>query len=185
MRKVLIVVDMQNDFVTGSLGTPEAQAIVPRVVEKVKEFADKDYEIIFTRDVHYSNYLEGTLEGKYLPIEHCIDATPGYYVIPELDELHMLYSKDAFKSTFGYNDWYYKLQLRKRQTSLLNYNHIQFEIVGLCTDICVISNALILRTEFPNSEIIVHADCCAGTTPEKHAAALEVMKSCQILIKGE
>lgn len=179
--KILIVVDMQNDFVTGSLGTPEAQAIVPRVVEKVRECEENGYNIFFTQDTHYRdeidpkmypNYLE-TLEGKYLPVEHCIYGTPGRELIPELED--QAYFK-IYKNTFGCGNW---------DRLLSEYEVEQFELIGLCTDICVISNALILRAQFHNSEIIVHADCCAGTTPEKHAAALEVMKSCQIQIKGE
>lgn len=200
MRKVLIVVDMQNDFVTGSLGTPEAQAIVPRVVEKVRECKDNGYDIFFTQDTHEEDYLE-TLEGKYLPIKHCIEDTDGWSIISELND----FVPDRFddflieKDTFGFNswiDWLWDIVVDADYGGFeenLIYDEdcedwgrkIQFELIGLCTDICVVSNALILRAQFPNSEIIVHADCCAGTTPEKHAAALEIMKSCQILIKGE
>lgn len=201
MRKVLIVVDMQNDFVTGSLGTPEAQAIVPRVVKKINECMDDRYDIFFTQDTHFDdfdddNYLD-SLEGKYLPVKHCINITEGWQIIDELENLATI-DKRIVKTTFGYDDWeydIYNLIMRQEDYEALSYfsasnirrrdKNFQFELIGLCTDICVISNALILRAQFPNSEIIVHADCCAGTTPEKHAAALEVMKSCQILIKGE
>ena len=172
MRKILIVVDMQNDFVTGSLGTPESQAIVPRVAEKVKKCRDDGYNIFFTQDTHFDYYLD-TLEGKYLPIKHCIAGTSGWDIIPEIAEFTDG-TRIVEKETFGFDDW----------DVYFNYDH-QFELIGLCTDICVVSNALILRAQFPNSEIIIHADCCAGTTPEKHAAALEVMKSCQIQVKGE
>ena len=177
MRKILIVVDMQNDFVTGSLGTPEAQAIVPRVVEKVRECKENGYEIVFTQDTHFDKEYLYTLEGEYLPIKHCIVDTDGWKIIPELDAFREVVIS---KYTFGFDEWFTYFTFDEDY-----YVEKQFEIVGLCTDICVISNALILRTEFPNSEIIVHADCCAGTTPEKHAAALEVMKSCQILVEGE
>ena len=200
MRKILIVVDMQNDFVTGSLGTPEAQAIVPRVVEKVRECKENGYDIFFTQDTHEEDYLE-TLEGRYLPVEHCIEDTDGWNIISELND----FVPDRFddflieKYTFGFDNWSNWLwdivvdtDYDGLEENLLNDDederwgkNLKFEIIGLCTDICVISNALILRAQFPNSEIIVHADCCAGTTPEKHAAALEVMKSCQILVKGE
>ena len=176
MRKILIVVDMQNDFVTGSLGTPEAQAIVPRVVEKIRDCEENGYEIIFTKDTHYKNYFM-TLEGKYLPVEHCRIYTDGWEIIDELKsgEIFTTIQKD----TFGFDNWC------NLASDYIFNEEIQFELIGLCTDICVVSNALILRAQFPNSEIIVHADCCAGTTPEKHAAALEVMKSCQILVEGE
>ena len=203
MRKILIVVDMQNDFVTGSLGTPEAQAIVPKVVDKVKECNDNGYDIFFTQDTHEEDYYCNTLEGKYLPVEHCLLNTYGYKII---DQLSFADNKSTCidKYTFGYDDWHNEIErllIRKEyDDDLKNWNtsgayldysghcldrDLQFELIGLCTDICVVSNALILRAQFPDSEIIVHADCCAGTTPEKHAAALEVMKSCQIQIKGE
>lgn len=165
MSKVLIVVDMQNDFITGSLGSEEARAIVPKVAEKIKDF---EGEVIFTRDTHYSDYME-TLEGKYLPVEHCIFGTEGWEIIPELD------TADATvidKITFGYKDWEKVLQDAEPDT--------EFELCGVCTDICVISNALALRMLYPNAKITVDAACMAGVTPEKHNAALEVMKSCQI-----
>ena len=178
MRKVLIVIDMQNDFVTGSLGTPEAQAIVPKVRAKIEEFMKSNDTVFYTQDTHYSDYLE-TLEGKYLPVRHCIKYTTGWDFIPEISEFPnemMIITKE----TFGFGEWGMYLRL-----VLDRYDDYQFELIGLCTDICVISNALILRAQFPNSEIIVHADCCAGTTPEKHKVALEVMKSCQIIVEGE
>lgn len=186
MRKILIVVDMQNDFVTGSLGTPEAQAIVPRVVDKIDEYGNNGYLIVFTKDTHYKDYFQ-SLEGKYLPVKHCILGTEGHKLIPEITRF---YNYDIIeKESFGFNNWRNYLA---ESFSLIGsipdipwYDDVQFELIGLCTDICVISNALILRAQFPDSEIIVHADCCAGTTPEKHAAALEVMKSCQILVEGE
>ena len=202
MEKVLIVIDMQNDFVTGSLGTPEAQAIVPKVVEKVNECIDDGYDIFFTQDTHLDdpddedNYLD-SLEGKYLPVKHCINITEGWQIIDELESLATI-DKRIVKTTFGNDDWeynIYNLIMRQEDYEARSYfsagnirrrdKNIQFELIGLCTDICVISNALILRAKFPNSEIIVHADCCAGTTPEKHKAALEVMKSCQIIVEGE
>ena len=176
MRRILVVIDMQNDFVTGSLGTPEAQAMVPLAVEKIKECKENGYEIIFTKDTHYKDYFM-TLEGKYLPIEHCRVYTNGWEIIDELKSGEKLTTIQ--KNTFGFDNWYNLI------SDPIFDQDIQFELIGLCTDICVVSNALILRAQFPDSVIIVHADCCAGTTPEKHAAALEVMKSCQIIIKGE
>ena len=171
MRKVLIVVDIQRDFVDGSLGSPEAQAIVPKVVEKVKNF---DGEVFFTRDTHHDNYFV-TLEGSKLPILHCVENTDGWQIIDEL----LPYIKHRYnvidKYTFGYKGW----------NLIFNTEDIEFELSGLCTDICVISNALALRMFYPNAKITVDASCCAGVTPEKHAAALEVMKSCQIDVINE
>lgn len=174
--KILIVIDMQNDFVTGSLGTKEAKSIVPNVVSKINTYRqNKDNMIIFTRDTHDNNYLK-TLEGIKLPILHCIIDTKEWQIIPEIK----VNPDDAIinKKTFGFDKWGCEL-----------YNIIksveEIEICGLCTDICVISNALFLRTLYPNMPITIDAKCCAGVTPEKHLAALEVMKSCQIDIINE
>ena len=167
-KKVLIVVDVQNDFVTGSLGTPEAQAVVPNIVKKVEEYRSRDDVIIFTTDTHYDDYLE-TSEGKKLPVSHCIVGTSGYEIIPELNVELSTMEKIYPKNTFGYR-W--------------NISHwiccYDVEIIGVCTDICVVTNALVLKTHYPDIEITVDASCCAGSTPEKHKAALDVMESCQI-----
>lgn len=172
-KKILIVIDVQNDFVTGSLGTPEAQAVVPNIVKKVEEYRSRDDAIIFTTDTHYDDYLE-TSEGKKLPVSHCIVGTSGYEIIPELNVELSTMEKIYPKSTFGYR-W--------------NISHwiccYDVEIIGVCTDICVVTNALVLKTHYPDIEITVDASCCAGTSPEKHKAALEVMKSCQINVVGE
>ena len=163
MRKILVVIDMQNDFIDGSLGTKEAQQIVPRVVEKMKEY--DPWNIYLTRDTHYENYLD-TQEGRNLPIEHCIEGTHGW-------QLNDAVAKAAEKATvidkptFGWTHW--------------NERHFdEIELVGLCTDICVVSNALILKAQFPEVPITVDAACCAGVTPESHQAALTTMKMCQI-----
>lgn len=175
MSKILIVVDMQNDFISGSLGTKEADAIVENVVRKIKEH---DGPVIATFDTHERNYLE-TPEGKKLPVPHCIKMTSGWLL--DEDVQAALFEKEQYKAitkpTFG-------------STGMVEYISNKFfkpeiELVGLCTDICVISNALLLKANFPDSEITVDASCCAGVTPEKHQAALEVMKSCQINVIGE
>lgn len=172
-NKLLIVVDMQRDFVTGSLGTPEAQAIVPNVEKKVEEYRSRDDIVIFTADTHYDNYLD-TQEGKKLPVPHCIVGTPGYEIIPELQAKQSTLEKIYPKETFGYK-WNICPWMKC-------YN---IEITGVCTDICVVTNALVLKTYYPDIEITVDASCCAGTTPEKHKEALEIMKSCQINVIGE
>ncbi len=174
MKKVLIVVDMQNDFVSLALGSKEAKAIVPNVVDKVKYWRLED-KLIFTKDTHYKDYLT-TLEGKMLPVKHCIENTSGWMIIPELFDIAVK-SKIINKKTFGYEHWFAEFGTAD--------NIEEFELCGLCTDICVISNALALRMLYPNHKITVDASCCAGVTPEKHKAALEVMKSCQINVIGE
>lgn len=166
--KTLIVVDVQNDFVTGALGTPEAQAIIPNVKEKIQEYVRNNHQIIFTRDTHQENYLE-TNEGKNLPVPHCIEGTEGWNIIDGLEVPNCSYID---KPTFGWTHWNTK-------------SFEEIEIIGLCTDICVVSNALILKAMFPEIKITVDASCCAGVTPESHKSALTTMKMCQINIIGE
>lgn len=170
--KTLIVIDMQNDFIDGALGTPEAQAIVPNVKKKIEEYRERGDEVVFTRDTHFPGYLHSQ-EGRKLPIQHCIAGSYGWYVREELGA----HDDDCInKHTFGYHGW--------SSECFKNWPNV-IELVGLCTDICVVSNALILKAKFPCSEITVDASCCAGTTPENHKAALQVMKCCQINVVGE
>lgn len=170
--KILVVVDMQNDFIDGVLGTPEAQSIVPRVKTKIDEALQNEYTVIYTRDTHFSDYLK-TREGKYLPVPHCIHNTHGWEIA---DGLYRQGCKIADKFTFG-STWL-------AQYILSNYgrNLESIELVGLCTDICVISNAMILKANFPEIPIIVDGSCCSGVTPESHNNALNTMKMCQIEI---
>lgn len=167
--KTLIVVDMQNDFVTGSLGAKEVQNIVPNIKKKIQEYIDRGDLVIFTRDTHEQNYLE-TLEGKKLPIKHCIKNTKGWEIAKELKVDNALIIN---KPQFGFPYWY-QYDLRG-----------DIEIVGTCTDICVVSNALIIKAQFPEKEVTIDASCCAGVTPELHKAALDVMRSCQINVIGD
>ena len=167
MKKVLIVIDMQQDFIYGSLANPAAQAIVSNIKAKIEHYlADKNSEVIFTRDTHRSNYLT-TQEGNNLPIEHCIYGTPGWCII---DALEQTSCKHINKSSFGHINWDVWIDTEVES----------IELVGTCTDICVISNALILKALYPEVVMKVDASCCAGLSPEKHEAALEVMRSCQI-----
>ena len=163
--EILIVVDMQNDFVSGALGTPEAGEIVPYVVGRVVEGMNRGEEILFTRDTHGPDYLS-TPEGRKLPVEHCLKGTPGWELAPGLWEPG---EKIIDKPTFGYTGW-----------GDMEFERI--ELVGLCTDICVVSNGLILKAMFPEAEITVDPACCAGVTPESHQAALLTMKMCQIQV---
>jgi nicotinamidase-related amidase len=165
MKKTLIVIDMQNDFIDGSLGTKEAVAIVENVKKKIAEYSEAGDEIIFTRDTHQKNYLE-TNEGKHLPVEHCIEGTQGWRIAEGLEVPGAIYIN---KPSFGYMDW-------------KKYNLEEVELVGLCTDICVVSNALIIKATYPEINVSVDADCCAGVTPESHQAALTTMKMCQIQV---
>ena len=178
MSKLLIVIDMQNDFITGSLGTKEAEAIVPNVINKIKEYQEHGYKILFTKDTHYNNYLD-TLEGKNLPIKHCIINTHGWeYIDSIVNTVGVL--DTIYKSSFGYDEWESLLE-----SIIQDVDFTEIELVGVCTDICVISNALIIKSVLPNTKITVDASCCAGTTLEKHRMALEIMKGCQINITGE
>lgn len=180
---ILVVVDMQNDFVTGSLGTPEAQAIVPKVVEKIEGWKG---EVLYTLDTHHKKYLE-TQEGKYLPVSHCIYGTKGWQLVDEIKNIFRkpteLFDSDEYeKNTFGSVELMDELQSFQEGT-VFEINSIT--LVGLCTDICVISNALLLKAALPEVPIIVDASCCAGVTPESHKNALAAMKMCQIEIVNE
>ncbi len=168
MKKTLIVVDMQKDFIDGALGTKEAAAIVDRVKQKIAKYQENGDEIIFTRDTHQADYLN-TNEGKYLPVEHCFEGSEGWRIPKELEVPGAIYIN---KPNFGYLNWE-------------QYNLEDVEIVGLCTDICVVSNALIIKTVYPEIRVVVDAGCCAGVTPESHAAALTTMKMCQVEVIGE
>lgn len=174
MKSLLFVIDMQNDFIDGALGTKEAQAIVPNVLKRIQEF---DGDVVFTRDTHKENYLE-TQEGRHLPVPHCMDGTDGWQLHPELHKYAEEHERPVIdKFTFGSKDLpiFIKLHYPQGVESI--------ELIGLCTDICVISNAMVLKTFFPEIPISVTASCCAGVTPESHQNALEAMKMCQISIK--
>lgn len=174
--KLLIVIDMQNDFIDGSLGTQEAQAIVQGVTDRIKGF---EGNVIYTRDTHFADYLD-TQEGRKLPVPHCIKGTKGHEL--QKDVLAACEEKGAVgidKRTFE----------AKELPEYLSAHYPQgveeIELIGLCTDICVISNALLLKAFFPETPIFVDASCCAGVTPESHRNALEAMKMCQIIVKNE
>jgi len=171
MQDILIVIDMQNDFIDGALGTEEAVAIVPKVKKKIEEFRGV---VLFTRDTHETSYLE-TQEGKNLPVPHCIRNTVGWNIRPELDALRKTDPID--KETFGSSDLGgVLLDLNKNE----EIGSITF--VGLCTDICVISNVMIVKAFLPEVPIIVDAKCCAGVTVESHENALKAMKMCQVKV---
>ena len=171
MKKFLIVVDMQKDFVDGSLGTKEAQAIIDNSVREISEF---DGEIIATLDTHFDNYLD-TAEGRKLPVIHCVKDTAGWQIDGRIREaLDKKGYTQIIKYTFG------STLLPEIIRNKTNGEEFSAELIGLCTDICVVSNALLLKANFPEMSISVKADCCAGVTPDLHRSALETMKSCQI-----
>ena len=173
--KYLIVVDMQNDFITGSLGTKEAEAILPKVIEKVKNF---DGTIIYTKDTHQTDYLT-TQEGKNLPVEHCIEGTWGWMLADELEKLsagNKVFNKPTFGSMELAN---YLVEENEKETIE------EIELCGLCTDICVISNAFVIKANLTEVPVSVDASCCAGVTPESHLNALAAMKMCQVKVVNE
>ena len=172
--KVLIVIDMQNDFIDGSLGTKEAVAIVPLVAKKIAAARKSKSQIVFTRDTHGPDYLDSQ-EGKNLPVIHCEKGTKGWQISSALDVGE---SKVIDKPSFG------SLELAEFIACLNEKEKIEeIELVGLCTDICVISNAMILKARLPEAKIAVDSKCCAGVTPESHKNALLSMKTCQIQIR--
>lgn len=173
---VLIVVDMQNDFVSGALGTPEAREIVPAVVKRVEEGVRRGERILFTRDTHGADYLE-TQEGKHLPVPHCIRGTEGWEIVEPLRK----YAEHPIdKPTFG-SSQLGRLLLAENEGTPIE----KVTLIGLCTDICVISNALLVKAFLPEAEVAVDAACCAGVTPESHRTALAAMGPCQISVENE
>lgn len=178
MKKITIVIDMQNDFLTGALANPDAVNIIPSVLEEIKK---ADY-VMYTRDTHGENYLE-TQEGKNLPVPHCVEGTHGWHIVDELDphgiadiKMWHIVNKPTFGDVNIWMDMYF--------ADLVNWNGEDVEVTfcGTCTDICVVSNAMIVKSLYPELIVNVKADACAGLTPEKHKAALDVMSSCQINI---
>lgn len=182
MKKVLVVVDMQNDFIDGALGTKEAVSIVPYVIEKIKEYQANGDPIYFTKDTHGEDYLR-TQEGKNLPVPHCIKGTKGWALQPDIEALAtslQITSEGSIlyeKGIFGGEEF-----AKTLRESVEDQSKVEIELVGLCTDICVLSNAILLKTYMPEAVIKVDSAGCAGVTPTRHQNALEAMKMCQIQI---
>ena len=176
--KILVVVDMQRDFISGALGNSETQAVVGNVARKISEYAeDGDSLVYFTYDTHSNDYLN-TQEGRKLPVPHCIENTDGWQLEDEIAAARKKLSNDRTvkKPAFG------SVDLPKAIQCDSDGKDITIELVGVCTDICVISNAMILKAAFPETEILVDSRCCAGVTPESHERALKSMESCQITV---
>ena len=173
MRKLLIVIDMQNDFIDGALGTPEAGAIVENVKEKIRSYQVGD--VFATMDTHGPDYLQ-TQEGQNLPVEHCIRGTKGWEIREDIAQI--LNCAVIFeKPTFG------SVEMAAALKAMSEQEEIELELIGLCTDICVVSNALLLKAAMPEVRISVDSSCCAGVTPQLHEAALNTMRSCQVLVE--
>ena len=179
MKHILIVVDMQTDFVDGALGTPEAVAILPAVAEKIKSYAANPDGVIFvTYDTHTEDYME-TSEGKNLPVPHCIKGTAGWALHPTVAAaLEGVEYTSVEKPTFG------SVALPALVGQAADGEDFAVELIGLCTDICVVSNTLLLKAHYPEVPISVDAACCAGVTPESHGAALATMRMCQIRVEN-
>jgi nicotinamidase-related amidase len=175
--KILVVVDMQNDFIDGALGTPEAQAIVPKVKAKIEQYVANGDKVFYTADTHHEENYDETMEGQKLPVLHCVHGTHGWQIA---DGLYVPNTPLVCKTTFGLWDIGHRLE------ALANKEFIEsIEVIGLCTDICVISNVMLIKSWFENTPIIVDSSCCAGVTPESHVNALRAMEMCQVnIVKG-
>lgn len=169
-KNVLAVIDMQNDFIDGTLGTKEAEAIVERVAGQIRDF---DGQVVYTRDTHFEDYLN-TQEGEKLPVTHCIKGTKGWQIRADLMALQDENTRIFDKLTFG------SVELAQYLKEIEDLESVT--LIGLCTDICVISNAMVIKAFMPEVTVKVKADCCAGVTPQSHDNALEAMKMCQIEI---
>ena len=173
MRKILLVIDMQNDFIDGALGTPEAAAIVDSVAAEIGKYPAED--VFATRDTHAGNYLD-TQEGRYLPVVHCVKGTPGWELNPKVAAA-LGSAAIIDKPSFG------SRELAQRIALLAQEDELDITLVGLCTDICVVSNALLLKAFLPETPVRVISACCAGVTPESHRAALQTMQMCQVQVQ--
>ena len=191
--KIIVVIDMQNDFIDGALGSPEARAIVPVMIERLKELDSSKNLLLFTKDTHQENYSE-TQEGKKLPVEHCIEDTNGWSINKEISSFcdygsrFMGYSSNTVRKSRILKPTFGSLELADIIRDISHndsYNIEEVILMGVCTDICVVSNALLLKAYCPEIPITVDASCCAGVTPESHAAALTTMKMCQVNVINE
>ena len=174
-KKVLFVIDMQVDFVTGALENGEAQKIIGKIAEKIKAYKEAGDYVFFTRDTHGENYME-TQEGRLLPVPHCLEGSDGWQIVDELREFATK-ENTLDKPSFG------SLELPKWVYKMTDGNFDEMEFCGVCTDICVISNAMIMKAAYPELTLTVDSSCCAGVTPESHQTALNAMAACQMMIK--
>ena len=182
MTDMLIVVDMQRDFVTGPLGSAEARAIVPAVAARIRRAAEEGTQVIFTLDTHDTDYME-TREGRFLPVPHCIQGSEGWALEPEIANACRRGMISFEKPTFGSTALMHHVAAEAAARGCVNGKGLRVELCGVCTDICVVSNALLIKAALPEADLIVDSALCAGVTPEKHEAALETLRSCQVEVK--
>lgn len=182
MTDMLIVVDMQRDFITGALGSAEAQAIVPAVCARIERAKAEGTSVVFTLDTHESDYME-TREGRFLPVPHCIQGTEGWALHPDIAETCARGMLSFEKPTFGSTALMHHAANAAAEKGCIDGRGMTIELCGVCTDICVISNAMLIKAALPEAELIVDSALCAGVTPAKHEAALETMRSCQIDVR--
>ena len=182
MTDLLIVVDMQADFITGALGSAEARAIVPAVCARIRAAREAGTRVLFTLDTHDSSYMD-TREGRLLPVPHCIQGSEGWALVPEIAQECKRGMISFEKPTFGSTALMHHVAALAGAKGCVSGKGLRVELCGVCTDICVVSNALLLKAALPEAELIVDSRLCAGVTPEKHAAALETMRSCQIDVR--
>ena len=182
MIDMLIVVDMQRDFVSGCLGSAEAQSIVPDVAARIRRAKEEDTQVVFTLDTHEADYME-TREGRFLPVPHCIRGTEGWALEPEIAKECARGMISFEKPTFGSTALMHHICAAAGAKGCVNGKGMTIELCGVCTDICVVSNALLIKTALPEADLIVDSALCAGVTVEKHNAALETMRSCQIAVR--
>ena len=181
MVDLLIVVDMQRDFVSGVLGSKEAQAIVPAVAERMQRTACEGTSVVLTLDTHESDYMD-TREGRFLPVPHCIRGSEGWALEPQIGKACRPGMISFEKPTFGSTALMHHTAALAAQKGCIDGKGMTIELCGVCTDICVVSNALLIKAALPEADLIVDSALCAGVTPEKHEAALETMRSCQIQV---
>lgn len=182
MTDMLIVVDMQRDFVSGCLGSAEAQAIVPAVCARIERAKEEGTPVVFTLDTHDEDYMD-TREGRFLPVPHCIRGTEGWALHPDVAKVCARGMLSFEKPTFGSTALMHHVAQAAAQKGCVNGRGMTVELCGVCTDICVVSNALLIKAALPEMDLVVDAALCAGVTPAKHEAALETMRSCQIMVK--
>lgn len=181
MTDILIVVDMQRDFVSGVLGSAEARAIVPAVSERIRLAVEEGTQVVLTLDTHESDYMN-TREGHFLPVPHCIRGTEGWALEPEIAKQCRRGMISFEKPTFGSTALMHHVAAQAGAKGCIGGKGLTVELCGVCTDICVVSNAMLIKAALPEADLIVHSHLCAGVTPEKHEAALETMRSCQIQV---
>ena len=181
MTDMLIVIDMQRDFVSGCLGSAEARAIVPAVSARIRRAKEEGSQVVFTLDTHEADYMQ-TREGRFLPVEHCIQGTEGWALEPEIAKECARGMISFEKPTFGSTALMHHVAAAAAQKGCVNGKGMTVELCGVCTDICVVSNALLIKAALPEADLIVDSALCAGVTPAKHEAALETMRSCQVVV---